>query len=380
MNDLYFDWAATAPRDPEILKESTQIDLDFWANPSSQHQRGQLANKKLLEARDRCAKALNVTSKTIYFCSGGTEADQFPFLSLLLRPEPGSIIVSAIEHPAVLKQAEIMKTQKWNIITVYPNSSGIIEPEEVKAKLQDDTCLVSIQAVNNEVGSIQKIKEIGLILEEWGKTHKKPRFHVDCVQAAGKTQIDLIDWKADSAAFSGHKIGAPRGIGILYLKERMEPFLRGGEQELGIRPGTENLAGAWAFSKALEQFCNKPAIEKEGREKAKLLIEGLKNINDVKIIPEDRKSDDLRFSPWVIQISLKNIPGEVAVRGLGNLGVFVSTGSACSSKKKSRPVLNAMGIDGDMAQNALRFSFGPATTIDEIKKALEITKDFIQSF
>lgn len=388
----YFDWAATAPQDEEILKKALAESIEHWGNPSSIHEAGTDARKKLDEARERAAKALGVKASEIYFTSGGTESDHIPLLSVLTRPQKGSVVLSAIEHPALREMAKMLTNCGWNVITVNPDKNGFIQPEAILNAIQSDTVFVTVMAVNNETGAIQNIYAIADALNEIGKTKRKPFFHVDCVQAAGKIPLDLKHKGIDSAAFSAHKISGPRGIGILYLTKEINGFLRGGGQEKNIRSGTENLFGSLAFSYCLEKYNisdkNPDSLKRleEQETYTKDFISGLKKIPGCTIIPHcrgdenDSDKENHRFSPWVIQAAFPGIPGQVMERALSAEGFYISTGSACSAGHHARPILDSMGISGSEKESAVRFSFGEATTkqaMDELlQKVTEIASKF----
>lgn len=364
----YFDWAATSPSDEEILTKALKLSMENWGNPSSVHQIGKNARTLFEEARNRCAKAMNVKPEHIYFTSGGTESDQIPLLSLLSKPSKGTVLISSIEHPAVREQALALKNCGWNVQTIPVDKNGIITEELLTQCLTSDTMLICIMAVNNETGIIQPINKIADTINQYYEGKRKPKLHIDCVQAAGKIPLDLSYNGIDSAALSSHKICGPRGIGILYLKDKIEPFLKGGGQENNIRSGTENLFGALAFSYALEKYYKKSEsdVDKEFVSKIIDFTNRLSQLNGCTIIPPGRLSNPELFSPYVLQVSFKNIPGNVMLRALDSKGFYISTGSACSTKKKSRPVLEAMHIDSDLRENSVRLSFGPTTTSKEI--------------
>jgi cysteine desulfurase len=360
----YFDWAATTPPDREILEASLALASSYFANPSSVHEIGKEAAKKLAQARERAARALGVKADTLVFTSGGTESDHLPMLALLQRPVRGTIAISAIEHPAVIEQAKMLECAGWKTVVIPSNREGFITPEAAVASLREDTAFIAVMAVNNETGAIQPIREIADAVRNACEGRKKPHFHVDAVQAAGKIPLDLSYPGIDSAAMSAHKIRGPRGTGLLYLAHRIEPFVRGGGQEAGFRPGTENLFGAEAFSLCLEKsIAGAPTV----KPLMKTLIESLTAIPGVTVIPETRAAGDERFSPYIAQFSNDKIPGEVLVRALSDRGIFISTGSACSSKKKRRPVLEAMHVPPDKQQNAFRISIGNTTTESDIR-------------
>lgn len=385
-SEHYFDWAATSPADKEILREALELTLDDWGNPSSIHQAGKNAKALFEAARETCAKALGVKTANIFFTSGGTESDHLPLLAVLNKMQKGSVLISSIEHPALREMGEKMKKVGWKVNYIPADKDGVITPEAVTSLLTNDTQLVCVMAVNNETGVIQPIKEISLAIKKWAEGKRKPKFHVDCVQAAGKIPFDLKDWDVDSAAFSSHKICGPRGIGILYLKDEIDSFLRGGGQEKGIRSGTENVFGALAFGKCLEKYFisenNQPALSSYNEQK-KVTEEFVKKLSELKgctIIPPSRLEKPDLFSPYVVQAAFQNIPGNVMLRALDSKGFYISTGSACSSRKANRPVLEAMHVDASLRETAVRFSFGPLTTVKAVDELFEEVANIAKTF
>ncbi len=374
----YFDWAATSPADEDILKESLEETLECWGNPSSTHTVGKKARELFETARTRAAKALGVKPETIYFTSGGTESDQIPLLSVLAKPMKGTVLVSSIEHPAIREQSEALKNCGWNVIQIPADSDGIITPEAVISLLTADTVLVCIMAVNNETGVIQPVYEIADAITKACEGKRRPKFHIDCVQAAGKINLNLSYKGIDSAALSSHKICGPRGIGILYMKDAIEPFLRGGGQEKGIRSGTENVFGAVAFSKCLERYYNK--ANPADAERTNNFVERLSDLSGCTIVPPSRLEKKNLFSPYVVQAAFNNIPGNVMLRALDAKGFSISTGSACSAKKNKRPVLEAMHVDPKLRENAVRFSFGPHTTDQAVEELFTAVSEINAQF
>lgn len=384
----YFDWAATSPADEDILRSSLEETLAVWGNPSSVHSVGKEARALLESARERCADVLGVPPEKLFFTSGGTESDHIPLLSVLNRPQKGTVLVSSLEHPAVQNEAEELKKCGWKVVSIPSNTAGIITPEAVLAKLTDDTVLVCVMAVNNETGAIQPVYEIADALEKAAAGRRRAKLHADCVQAAGKIPLDLSRAGIDSAAFSAHKICGPRGIGILYLADPIEPFLRGGGQEKNIRSGTENVYGALAFSKCLERYYlngkNAQAQERFAlqRKYTRAFLEKISSIKGCTVIPAVRleSEHEAEYSPWVVQAAFSGIPGQVMLRALDAEGFCISTGSACSSRKNDRPVLEAMSVNAQLRETAVRFSFGPHTTasaMDELAaKTTEIAGHF----
>lgn len=398
---LYFDWAATAPMEADIIRQAAEIAIQHFGNPSSTHLAGANAKSLLAQIRSACAKTLEVKPEQLFFTSGGTEANHLPLLSLLQRPAAGTVVISAIEHPAIREQADMLRHCGWKVVQVRPGSTGIVEPDAIQAALTNDTILVCLMAVNNETGAIQPVYQVADLLaknaKETGK--RRPRLHVDCVQAAGKVPLCLSYPGIDSAAFSAHKIGGPRGIGLLYLSQKIESFVRGGGQEQGIRSGTENLGGAWALSKCLERHYlaasfdsvsqkeapkASPALDRflQQKEMTSHFLTQLKAIKGCTLIPECRldPAQEDKFSPWIVQAAFTGIPGEVLVRAMSERGIAISTGSACSSRKLSRPVLEAMGISRELATNGVRFSFGPTTTGQDMDRLLSALREIRQLF
>ncbi|MDR2898597.1 MAG: cysteine desulfurase [Spirochaetaceae bacterium] len=391
----YFDWAASSVPDRNIWQEALDVSLEHFGNPSSVHRCGIDARDVLDEARKRSAAALGVPKEALFFTSGGTEADHLPILSLLQRPAAGSILISAIEHPAVKEQALMMRNCGWKVNTVRAERDGIVTPEAVAESLTDDTALVCIMAVNNETGAVQPIHEIAKAITDVSSGRKRPKFHVDAVQAIGKIPFSLSTPGIDSAAISAHKIQGPRGIGMLYMPQRQEPFIRGGGQEGGIRSGTENLFGAWALSRCLEKYAYnskapagndfEPSYNTAVR-RMNGFIGFLQSIGSAHIIPESRTQEAIsctelpRFSPWIIQAAFEGIPGEVLVRALSERGISISTGSACSAKKLSRPVLEAMKVPQQQALEAVRISFGPLTGDEDVQNLCNALEETIGIF
>ena len=388
----YFDWAATAQPEEDIIREAADIAIKHFGNPSSLHVLGSDAKNTLTQVRADCAKILQVKSDTLFFTSGGTEANHLPLLSLLQRPAPGTIIISAIEHPAIREQAEMLKHCGWKVLQAAPDATGIVPVAAIEKLLTNDTVLVCLMAVNNETGAIQPVYQVADLLNKFAKEtgKRRPKLHVDCVQAAGKIPLNLSYPGIDSAAFSAHKIGGPRGIGILYLAQRFESFVRGGGQEQGIRSGTENIAGAWAFGKCLERHylsekkTDGAAYQRFLQQKTmtRNFIAQLQEIKGCSLIPAARGTEPLEenFSPWIVQAAFEGIPGEVLVRALSEKSIAISTGSACSSRKLSRPVLEAMGVSKELATNGVRFSFGSKTQQQDLDKLLEALKEIRQFF
>lgn len=381
---IYLDWAASAIPQQEAWLLGIKKAFENFANPSAKHFLGE-ASRNLLEAeRAKISSLLGLTEdadKRIIFTSGGTEANHIPLLAMMNLPEQRTVCISSIEHAAIREQAKIMQNCGRKVLTIPANKNGIITPEAVLKTVDAETSFVTVMAVNNETGAIQPISDIGAALEEYSRGRRKIHFHTDAVQAIGKIQFCLPKLPIHSASFSGHKIGATRGIGFLYLAKNIETFLCGGGQENGLRSGTENLAGIISLADALKNYY---ADEKDAFCSAQklmyYLIEELKQINGIKIIPENRISQPENYSPWILQFASVQLTGEVLVRCFSDRGICISTGSACSSKKHSRPVLEAMGVELGLQKNAVRVSIGRTTTLDEIEEFVLVLKEILKEF
>jgi cysteine desulfurase len=360
----YFDWAATAV--PDFFPANTPIP---FGNPSSPHSEGRAAREALENARVRCAEALGVAPGTLYFTSGGTESNCMVLNSNMMRRSGGRVIASAVEHPSIRQNLEILERMGKPVGRIPVDSTGRVSPELLAKTLDKygDVRFAAIMAVNNETGAVNDMAA----LRDVARNRDGPPVHLHCdlVQAAGKIPLDIAGWDLDSASLSAHKIGGPRGIGLLYLRRPLETFCAGGGQERNIRPGTENTAGALALAACLENHAaaEKARVEHErARGRWKRLLSTLKEIDRCALIPQCREIDDGAFSPYIVQAAFKDIPGEVMVRALDDLGFAVSTGSACSSSSPERPVLAAMGVPENQGFEGIRLSQGWSTTGEEI--------------
>jgi len=355
---IYFDWAASAPF-------SRLPDTAVYGNPSSQHSEGRNAKQCLEDARNRCADALNVPPQTLTFTSGGTESNSIAIFSTLTRPGKGRVISSLAEHASIREGIETLEKMGKPTGKITVDSFGRVTPDTYAKALSQypDTRFAAIMAVNNETGAITDIKSLTSLAGE----NKAPvHFHCDIVQAVGKIPIDIQNWNIDSASISAHKIGGPRGIGLLYLRKPLEVFYSGGGQENGARGGTENVQGAMALADCLESIKDIEAQTLKAKSRWDKLITTLCSMERCAIIPKERTISGGLFSPYILQTAFKNIPGEVMARALDDLGFAVSTGSACSSSSPERPVLTAMGVDEKLRMEGIRISQGAATTDEEI--------------
>jgi cysteine desulfurase len=368
----YFDWAAAAP--PDVLPGEVP-----FGNPSSLHGEGRTAKAALEDARARCAAVLGVPPETLYFTSGGTESNCVALFSNLFRPGGGRIIASGAEHSSIRENLEKLKRLGKLAGTIPVDSTGRVSAESLAGALDQygDVRFAAIMAVNNETGAITDMASLSGVMRKKAGRH----LHCDLVQAAGKIPLAISGWDLDSAALSAHKIGGPRGAGLLYLRRPLETVYAGGGQESNIRPGTENTSGALALAACLENHALPEKARAENalaRRRWKRLCAALKNIERCAFIPTERDVDDGRFSPYILQAAFRDIPGEVMVRALDDLGFAVSTGSACSSSSPDRPVLAAMGVPENTSLEGIRISQGWSTTGEEIDLLIEAVAEVLK--
>lgn len=374
---IYFDNAATTQVYPEVLKTYTEVAKKIWGNPSSLHSLGSQATRILEASRKQIAELLGKDSKEIFFTSGGTEGDNWVIKGVAFeKAHLGKhIIVSAIEHPAVKESALWLKTQGFEVDLAPVNAQGFVDVSALESLIRPDTTLVSIMAVNNEIGAIQPIQEISQLLAD------KPTisFHVDAVQAIGKvpTERYLTD-RVDFASFSGHKFHSVRGVGFVYVKagKKIAPLLTGGGQESDKRSTTENVAGIAATAKALRLTLDK-AVDSQKRLAAmkQILVDELGKYDDVTVFSglED-------FVPSIVTFGIKNIRGEVIVHAFEDHQIYISTTSACSSKAgKPAGTLIAMGVPQKLAQTAVRISLDDDNDMGQIEQFLTIFKQVYEN-
>ena len=375
---LYLDWAATASPDEEIYREALEWSLKYPGNPSSQHELGTEAKERLEEDRTRCARVLRCPADRLFFTSGGSESNNLVILSRLADRNPGRMIISSLEHPSLSEPQELMKKKGAEVKLLKPEANGILSPDKLARLLDKNTRMVSLMAVHNETGAIQPIEELVQTVRDVEKDEgSRPiHFHSDMVQAPGKIPLDLEASGLDSASFSAHKLRGPKGVGLLYLKKDQAVLYRGGGQEKGIRPGTESLFNSHAMALSLEKW-GKPW----GREASDFLLSELKGMEKVLFNPPARREEPEHFAPSIFNISLPPLPGEVLQRILNEEGFAVSTGSACSSNKKSRTQgMLSMGVDEKTAHCSIRISLGPTTGRDELAPFTAALKKISQGY
>ena len=369
---IYFDNAATTQVYPEVLKTYTEVSSKIWGNPSSLHSLGNQASRILEASRKQIADLLGKKSTEIFFTSGGTEGDNWVIKGVAFeRAHLGKhIIVSSIEHPAVKESALWLRSQGFEVDLAPVTRDGFVDVEKLADLIRPDTILVSIMAANNEIGSIQPIKDISALLEK----HPTVSFHVDAVQAIGKMPLaDFLTDRVDFATFSGHKFHSVRGVGFIFAKEgkKISPLLTGGGQESDKRSTTENLAGIAATAKALRLVLDQfEAGQKRLLAMKKVILDELATYPDVTIFSQLEG-----FLPNILTFGIKNVRGEVTVHAFEDHQIYSSTTSACSSKAgKPAGTLLAMGIPQKLAQTAVRISLDQENDMSQVEQFLTIFK------
>jgi len=371
MSKIYLDHNATTPVDPRVVKAMAPYFWRDFGNASSLHSFGRSARKAVEEAREKIAVFLGASPGEIVFTSGGTESDNFAVKgAAFANGEKGKhIITSAIEHPAVLGTCKFLEKRGYRVTYLSVDEYGVVSMDELKKSIGDETVLITVMQANNEVGSIQPVKEIGEIAKR-----NNVLFHTDAVQAAGKIPINVDDLKIDLLSLSGHKLYGPKGIGVIYIRKgtKLESIIHGGHHEKNHRAGTENVAGIVGFAKAVEIAGKEMSEENERLKKLRdKFVSGI--MNSIKHVKLNGHPD--RRLPNTADLSFKYIEGESIVLKLDLKGVAASSGSACASGSlEPSHVLSAMGIPPEIAQGSVRFSLGRCNTekdIDFVVKELQ---------
>ena len=359
----------------------TKIMCEDYGNPSSLHMKGVRAENYLRYAKETLAKLLKVNEKELYFTSGGTESDNIALIGAAManRRRGKHLITTQIEHPAIMQTMHYLEEQGFQVTYLPVDGYGQIHLEDLRCALTPDTILVSIMHTNNEVGSLQPIEEAGELIKS---LNPGTLFHVDAVQGFGKAKIYPKRMHIDMLSASGHKIHGPKGVGLLYVGEQVKilPIAFGGGQQLGLRPGTENVPGIVGMAKAAELLYQHFDEDISHLYQCKKhFIEGVSRIDQVQVnglLPDDPFGESL--APHVVSVSVKGVRSEVLLHALEDQGIYVSAGSACSARKpQPSATLRAMGIDKNLLESTIRFSFSVFTTIEEIDYALKVMYDKI---
>jgi len=358
---IYLDNAATTLVNPDILKTYNEVNNTYYANPSSIHAEGSKANRLLEKARIQILSCLNMPNHEAIFTSGATEANNLAIKGYCLKHQNRGkhIIVSSIEHPAVLESAKWLENFGFEVTVLPVNSKGVVEVETLKHSLRNDTILVSIMAVNNETGAINPIEEIASLLKDCPKI----AFHVDAVQAIGKVEIDYRN--VDMLSIAGHKIHCLVGIGLLIKSKKIEllPMNSGGGQENGIRSGTSDVAMGASIAKAIRLVTTD--IKQKKNKVNVLYTRLLEYINQNEDLYEFNSY--CPENPYVLNFSLKTKKASVLVEALSNRGIMISSISACHSKGEPMSyVVAAMGKNETLSHNTIRISFDEQNTLEEV--------------
>lgn len=374
--EVYLDNSATTKAYPEVARLVADIMTEDYGNPSSMHLKGVEAEKYIKYSKKTIAGIMKVQEKEIFFTSGGTEADNWALIGTASANYRAGkhLITTKIEHPAVLKAVEYLKEQGFEITYLPVDRMGRIRLEDLEKAIRRDTLLVSIMYVNNEVGAIQPIEEAGALIK---RINPRTLFHVDAVQGFGKLRLLPKKWNIDMVSVSGHKIHGPKGVGFLYIDERakINPIIFGGGQQRNFRSGTENVPGVAGIGKASELIYRDLAEDTERLYRLKeYFVRELSRMPHIYINgPQDETG-----APHIVSASIAGIRSEVLLHALEEKGVYVSSGSACSSHKHTiSATLESMGVEKQLMDSTLRFSFSVFTTKEELDYALECLDELV---
>ncbi|EAD5841810.1 TPA: cysteine desulfurase family protein [Listeria innocua] len=372
---IYFDNSATTKPNAAVLETYTKVASNYFANPSSLHRFGAKSKELLDTSRKQIATMLDVLPEEIIFTSGGTEGNNLAIkgLAYSYKNRGKHIITSSIEHPSVRLVMEELEANGFTVTYLKVDKNGVIQLDELKAALTDETILVSIMGVNNEVGSIQPLQEIGEVLASREHTF----FHVDFVQGIGKIPLEIDKHAIDLLTFSGHKFHALRGTGALVKRKNvhLHPEIIGGGQEMGYRSGTENLAGGVALAKALRLTLENESKRAELIEIRDYLLTEITQMPDMTV--HTKKSV---AAPHIVCFSAKGHRGEILVHALEKEDIYISTTSACSSKQKlASSTLKAMGVTDEEATGAVRVSLSYENRLSEAKMFIQKLQEIIEN-
>lgn len=374
--EAYLDNSATTRCHKEVADLVYKIMTEDYGNPSAMHLKGVEAEKYVKEAKERIGKILKVSEKEIFFTSGGTESNNLALVGAAManRRVGNRIITTAVEHPAVGEPMRFLQEQGFDLVILPVDETGVVKLDVLEEALTPDTILVSTMYVNNEIGAVQPVEEIGKMIHE---KCPKALYHVDAIQGFGKYKIYPKKLGIDLLSVSGHKIHGPKGVGFLYINEKakVQPQILGGGQQSGMRSGTDNVPGiaglGLAAEKCYENFDEKIAHLYELKER---LAKGLSQLEDVTI---NGMAID-QGAPQIVSASFLGVRSEVLLHTLEERGVYISAGSACSSHKRAgSPTLTAMGMKKSQMETTVRFSFSEDTTEEEIDYCLKVLEEVL---
>ncbi len=368
MKRIYLDYAATTPTHPDVIEAMLPHFTDVFGNPSSIYSYGQEAKGAVEKAREQVATMIGAHHEEIVFTSGGTEADNFAIEgAALANPEHNHVITSAIEHHAVIETCRFLERRGFRLTYLPVDKEGLVNPDDVRNTITDKTSLISIMHANNEIGTIQPIKELAAIARETGVL-----IHTDAVQTVGQIPVNVNDLGVDLLSMSAHKLYGPKGVGALYIRKgtKLVPFMHGGGQERNRRGGTENVPGIVGFGKATEiaRGVTTEESERQTRLRDRLINSILEQIDGVRLNGHPTKR-----LPNNVNVSIDYVEGESMLLNLDLENICASTGSACSSSSlEASHVLLALGLPHEQAHGSLRFTVGKWTTEEDIDRVLEV--------
>jgi cysteine desulfurase len=368
--EIYLDNAATTKPHPAVVEAVTRALVTDYGNPSSLHGKGVAAERLLTSARDAVARTLGVDAEAIVFTSGGTEANNLAIHGTLAHTRGRHVVTTTVEHSSVGTPLQTLAERGWSVTALPVDRSGRVSLSELETALRPDTALVSVMAVNNELGTIQPIDDIGRVVRQHNANGGRAVFHVDAVQAWGKIPLHPVAWGVDLMSLSAHKIHGPKGVGVLYVRRgvQLTPRQVGGEQEGGVRPGTENAPGIAGLGAAAQLLSAGAEANLKVRELSDRLRSGIESLSDARI-----NTDRNASVPHILSATFRGVRGEMLLHRLSQDGVLVSTGSACHSQSVTPShVLLAIGLSDTDAKSTIRFSLSRFTTASEIDTTIRV--------
>ncbi len=374
--EVYLDNSATTRCFDEVAQLMHKVMCGDYGNPSSMHRKGVEAEQYLRYAKETLARILKVNEKEILFTSGGTESDNIALIGAALANHRRGrhLITTAIEHPAILQPMAYLENQGFRVTYLPADREGRISLKDLERAIRPDTILVSIMHTNNEIGSIQPVAEAGALIR---RMNPHTLFHVDAVQGFGKVRIYPSRMNIDMMSVSGHKIHGPKGVGFLYIRDgaKVSPIIYGGGQQKGMRSGTENVPGIAGLAKAAEMVYEDLDRDVDGMyELRDMLIRGVSGIEDVRV----NGCSGREGAAHIVSLSVRGVRSEVLLHALEERGIYVSAGSACASNKpQPSATLKAIGIERDLLDSTIRFSFSVFTTQEEIQYTIQALSEMI---
>lgn len=376
--EVYLDNSATTRTFPEVAELMSKIMCEDYGNPSSMHNKGVQAERYVRYGRETLAKILKVNEKEIYFTSGGTESDNLALIGCAMANYRAGkhLITTKIEHPAILQTMHYLEDQGFEVTYLSVDDKGQISLQELQNAMRKDTILVSIMHTNNEIGAVEPIAEAGRLIKS---TNPSTLFHVDAVQGFGKYRIYPKRMGIDLLSVSGHKIHGPKGVGFLYIGEKVKihNIIYGGGQQKNLRSGTENVPGIAGMAKAAEMLYNHLEEDAERLYSLKdYFCEGLRKIPDIRI----NNPEGMEGAPHIVSLSVAGVRSEVLLHALEDKGIYVSAGSACSSNKPhtaGSATMKAIKLPEEFLDSTLRFSMSVYTTRKELDYTLQVMYDII---